>query len=159
MPVVLSELKNELLTDVNGYGYASYIASGDMQTLAEMLNQIRSGELSVNRSLVTREEIFICWDLAEIQASYNHVDGTGPARLILACFLMEAPYQLTDEVTRQGDSYNFYDPVLRAFQNAGNVTYDATVAMVTRPASRGEDLWGAGTEIWWFQCYNALQLP
>jgi hypothetical protein len=43
MAVILAELKTELLTDPNGYGYAPLVAVGSCGELADMINKIRDG--------------------------------------------------------------------------------------------------------------------
>jgi hypothetical protein len=156
--LVLTQLKTELTSDSHGYGYAPYLAVGNYQACADLLNLQRVDQFTV-REIHYREQIMAKFDLTEIAASYGHADGTGPGRLALACFALEIDHPIG--VIPQGyinPAYNVYDHVRRAFQNAGDVIYNAISSESQRPSSRGESIWGAGIIVKWQDCYQAMLL-
>lgn len=145
----LAVLKSELETDPNGYGYAPYIAAGDMQTLADLLNLRRTDVYVFNK--VLREEALACFDLGEIEIAYADQPGT----LELACHLLGYPSFTLDNSTPDRRIYN---TAKNSFTDYGSLTYDAMNAIMQRNGARAEYLFGSGRTVAWYDCKQALHL-
>jgi hypothetical protein len=150
MAVDLAQLKTELETDPNGYGYAAYIAAGNMQTLADILNQVRTA-IVMGRAIILREEAMSCWNLAEVEASY----AADPAVLELACNAMHFP-SFNMQARDEGSGVYLDSQVFAFAQEIGDLTSTAMNNITVRSGSRAEELWAAGDIVTWYQCSQAL---
>lgn len=144
MAVPLGELKSELELDVDGLGYATHIAAGNMTALADTINLSRT--YTVFRGLVLREELLACLNLAECEA-------------LTASQLRRALYLMEVDEPNSASNFNsifeiFYyvvpSPVTAAGLNASQSRTNG---------SRAEFVWGAGTVVLWQECEAALALP
>lgn len=136
MTIVLATLKNELLTDPKGYGYAA-VANAD--TLADMLNLVRATE-QVPQSSLKSSDIFQAivpteWSamvttLAKFQYLQILVEvGSGTGRIDLSNGNVKAALDL---IFPSGSS-----PLTNA----------ALHALYLRNGSRAETLFGVGTVV------------
>ena len=149
MAVDLAQLKTELETDPNSYGYAPYIAAGNMQTLADMLNQRRTA-IVMGRAIILREEALACWNLAEVEISY----AADPSVLELACHAMSHPK--FNMLTRDENGRYIDEHVYDLARNIGYLTDTAMTNLTVRTGSRAEELWAAGDIVTWYNCSQAL---
>ena len=141
--VVLSELKVELETDPNGYGYAAHIAAGSMGLLAELINQLRS-ELPVTRRIVTRYELINILHL-------NEYFALSPAKQALwAGYIREGvDTDAAPEMKAQ----------IEALFAPTDITFAGLQIIWSRDGSRAEELWGRDTTVTVAECSAALELP
>jgi hypothetical protein len=91
MPVDYPILKSELQTDPRGYGYAPYLAGGDMQGPTDLLNAVRDGTnpgtnptadggqadgtITIRRMDVTPNEILEVLDIRDFEPDMTVLDA------------------------------------------------------------------------------------
>lgn len=126
-------LKSELLTDPIGIGYATALANGDDNTLADMLNIKRDGGgFQVNRDPVTPGDVF-----AQITPTdYAALTSTNLQRLATAFTVPELDLAVS----------NVVEMLTGVFEN-GSTTNQAIILLSKRQGSRAEVLWGPGIVI------------
>lgn len=135
-------LKNELLTDPRAYGYAAPRAAGDHQTLANMLNTLRTAAnngnvataITVRRGVRTAIEVMNAITLAEFE-----VLTVARQQYILALVTPVDGVDLSNDTIRAN---------LAAVFPAGSASRAALLLAADKtPASRGEELFGITTAI------------
>lgn len=141
MAVILTELKSELQTDPNGYGYAALITQGNHQGLANMLNLPRTAvnngtvgvAITVRRGVRTGINVMNCIALAD----YDALTVSRQQYLIALVTPVEG-VDLSDDVIRANLSACF----------PAGATRTRLIAIADKtPASRGEQLFGIDTGI------------
>jgi hypothetical protein len=122
-------LKTELTTDPAGLGYAPHLASGSLSPIMELLNAPRIG-VSVFRGVIS---------------SYEIINATDPAEWAALTAAEKQRYQMLTGAGQVDVSNANVRGAFAAMFGAGTVTRTALVALASRPGSRAEELWGAGT--------------
>ena len=122
-----SELAAEIENDPQGLGY-----TGDNATDAGILNEVRSS-IQLNRTSIPMGEIYgeVVWD---------------PEWLGLSAIKREAFRQITSTASLDVTSQNIRDAMVEIF-GAGSDTISNLQAILTRDASRAEELFGHGTHV------------
>jgi hypothetical protein len=144
MAVVLSELKTELTTDPRSYGYAPYVASGSMSSLASMLNTVRFELPVVYRNLVYRAHIH-----SRLLASEYY--ALTPAKRALY-----KSYTLTDINMKANPEMR--TKIEELFPPASQSVSDLQLTVWSQNSTRAEELWGVGVLVTWQECSAALAL-
>lgn len=137
----LAQIKNELTTDPNGYGYAQFMPSADFNppALAELLNRVRAN-ISIVRTDVTPGEIRRCILVEEFI--------TGQTILMGSWFESLMQSTSNDIVLKNPDGTNANDlKNLKRMLVNNSASENAVVAIATRSGSRSEQLWGEKTSI------------
>ena len=134
----LTALTAEIQSDPNAYGYAAFVAEGNDQGIADLLNLRRDGvsapgaAITVYRNDVRKAEIigaFVVTDYDALTAARRDLVGA-----ILQLDVVDA----TDATLRSN---------LAAVFAAGTTTRANLVAMAQRAGSRAEALFGTGAFI------------
>lgn len=139
-------LKNELVGDPKGYGYAQYLASGSDWVLADMLNQVRDS-IRIDRTFVNAYEIIEA--IRPIEWSYIEAEDKWRFQLILGMGQVYIKGTNTREI------------LLEPFPNYC-ITWSNIMALTKRSGSRAEELFGEGAvvtsedvnkarRLWWQQ--------
>jgi hypothetical protein len=127
----LLALKAELQADPLGLGYAAHLASGTDWKLAELLNAVRAG-ISIDRGVIP---------------SYEIINATVPAEWASLSAANKQLYQtLTGAGQVDSQNANTRAAFLQMFAQ-GTATRAALAALVTRPGSRAEQLWGESVTV------------
>jgi hypothetical protein len=157
MPLVLSALKTELNTDPTTLGYATDLAAGSTQALANMLNLVRDGtnggpEIIVRRNDLTPNEVLEAIDSRDFELTPNaaHVawleSVTQLARLRL----------VNEDGTNTRVLGNLKRILLVADTQGSRARLDA---IANRQGSRAEQLFGVGTIVTSNDVTAAINLP
>jgi len=144
MAFTKTQLYNELVTDAGGLGYAPYVAANNDSALADLLNDKTKGG-NINRISGTASDLQSCVDTAEYAAL------TGPKQNLWTAILIAA---IGNGVPLS--NANFQAQAVYIWPAAGP-TITALVALLTRPGSRAEALWGDGTTVSVSDISNALR--
>jgi hypothetical protein len=148
MAINYATLKTELETDPNGYGYAEWIAVGNDQKLADLLNQSRSA-IRIRRADVGGAEIMNVIAVADL------VNNPGAAQVQWfnrACDPLQTLRLLNDDGTETPVRANFIGLV-----RSGTPTLQRLASLETRDGSRAEQLFGANTFVSSFDVAQALR--
>ena len=141
----LAELKTELTTDPKSYGYAPFIASGEMQVLADMLNAEQGDIAKVFRAAVSSMEIN-----ARLYADEYY--AMSAARRLLWDAFTQADLNMQAAPNMRGQIEHLFA--------AGSFTVaDLQNLVWTRDSTRAEQLWSVGVTVRWQDCAAALALP
>jgi hypothetical protein len=127
------QLKNEFVNDPKGYGYAEAWSSGQDWKLADLINQVHD-TIKITRDTVSTYEIFD----AIVPDEWDALTATEKSRIQL--ILSMGQVSLKGANTRAALSKAF---------GAGTTTRSNLIAMMTRPGSRAEELFGAGVVVTW----------
>lgn len=138
-PTQMQQLKTELLTDPNTYGYAPLIADTNNPALAAEVNKPRVS-ISINRTDVSPEEIRRSILVAEFISAQTILMGSWFESL------MQAPAKSI--VLKKADGTNANDLInLKKMLINNSASEDAVVALATRKGSRAEQLFGEGVSV------------
>lgn len=140
------ELKTELLTDQNAYGYAAMIAAGQLQTIADVLNLVRP-EISIPRPDVPPMEILEAIKVTDFVASPNLLWGSWFESIT------QAP---TVRVLKENGTDTRLMTNLMTLLVNQSASETRVRALASRTGSRGEQLFGPGTSIRWEDVHAAL---
>ena len=124
-------LKAELQTDPTALGYAPHIASGNDVALVEMLNAARAG-IDIRRDLIPSHELFE----AIVPADWTAATAQEKQRIQLV--LSMGTVDVRGANTRAA---------FQAAFGAGTTTRANLLALLTRPGSRAEALFGEPVSI------------
>lgn len=124
-------LKTELETDPRGLGLVAMTAK---EAAAKLNERGASGETLGDRTTVDAWEVAACVALSE----FTDAGVTAGQRQWLAMVLSAGVVDASSAVLKTG---------FQAIFGAGTTTRAALLALVNRPCSRGEKLFGAGVEV------------
>ena len=131
MPISYTALKAEAVADPLGIGYAPHIASGNDQAIADLFNTPRQGA-TVSRTLVP------AWEVVNAVVPTEYAALTAAAREYLTFAVAAGELQLGGGGVRDG---------LAAVFAANTATRANLVALLDKPATRAEELFGFGVTI------------
>lgn len=148
MAVTIPELASEIDADPLAYGYASYVASGNDQGVADLLNKARTGAdgkpaISIKRPDCTPEEVMEAIDVRDFPAS-----PTGVNNVTLAGSYLESVMQFP-RIRLQADAGG--KTLIR--RNLDRLVADTQGsqarldAVAVRVGSRAEQLFGSGVAV------------
>lgn len=155
MAVNLQQLKTELNTDPQTYGYAPLIAAQDYGGLADLLNKKRDGtdgkpRIDIPRPDITPLELFLAIDVRDF--------GGAPGTLGGAWF--QSIMRLTAIPLLNSDgSTSLIKAGLDQYLQDGRGSQTRLNALAKRIGSRAEQLFGFGTVITPTNVRDALALP
>jgi len=134
MPIDYPALQTEILTDPVGIGYAPYVTDGNDVLVAALLNEVRvaAPTFTINRGEVPSQKVVNEFDATEFGALVTEQLQR------LSILTQFGTVDLGDATVRQ---------ILGAIFPLGGPTRTNLTALATRPCSRGEFLFGAGTVI------------
>lgn len=165
MAMTLQALKNELLTDVQSYGYAAFIAASEPENCAAALNKVRTGNdgeaaITVRRADISSQEIVE----AIVVADYTALPGSPTAAQLSAerrylAWMGNLAAVGTVRLLNDDGSDGPVITNLKAMFNGGTGTIARLNAISSRPGSRAEQLFGAGVVVTTQDVAAALQLP
>ena len=136
----LEALKDEIVNDPEGLGYALHVTAGRMGELAKLINEVR-GTISVSRGVIETHEIF---------------EATDPAEWAALSAGEKQRYQgIVSMGTIDVDGNNVRNAFLAMFAS-GSATRAALAALRTRNGSRAEELFDTGVSF--TQIAQALRL-
>lgn len=146
-------LKNELLNDPIGYGYAPFVASGADNVLADMLNIIRNGTnggpaITMRKSDVNSKDIWESIDIADFPALSQNPTNTQLSTERRSLSWLEGLANIPNIRLLNDDGSD--TPVIKNLQGifpAGSGTRTRLIALATRNGSRAEQLFGRDTII------------
>jgi hypothetical protein len=160
--VDLAALKTELLTDVNTYGYAAYIAANEPENCAAALNKVRNGTdgeaaINIRRADIAPSELSEAIDIRDLDGTPT---GTDPQAL----GLIAAWYQSTLLIPRiRLTNANGNDTLIKRnldrLLGDANGTQTRLNALAVRFGSRSEQLFGVDTVVSTSDVVAALALP
>lgn len=139
-------LKTELQTDPNAYGYAPLIAAGNMQGLADKLNQVRAN-ISIPRPDVAPEEVLEAIRATDLRAATTAVQSAYMQSLLVLPNLRILKGNGTDARVLT----NLMDILTN-----GSASETRLRALATRTGSRAEQLFGPGAFLSWTDITTAL---
>jgi hypothetical protein len=131
MAITLAALKAELQNDPTARGYAAPLAEGNYQAVVDLLNALRDGA-TVGRSLVP------AWQFVNCIVPSEYAALTVPQRDYLTMVAAAGDVQLGGGAVRDA---------LTAIFAGGTTTRTNLVALLNRPATRAEELFGDGVTI------------
>ena len=137
MPINYSQLKTELNTDPNAYGYAPFIASGADQNLADMLNLPRAA-IVMPRPDVNPLEIL---EAIKVTDFIN-----APNVLFASWFESITQYPAVRILKENGTETRVMTNFLSILVN-GSQSEVRLRALASREGSRAEQLFGVGTTV------------
>jgi len=138
MPIDYAKLKDEILNDPNGYGYAG---KSDIE-IANILNQIREDiEIEVTTPY-SASDILAAIDPAELEAL------TVDQKETLQTLLVAGSLDLSKPNIRA---------VLESLFPSGTITHANLQALYRRKGSRAEQLFGCGTRVTHLDVARALR--
>lgn len=151
MPMTLPALKSEITTDPVTYGYAANVAAGEPEVVAAKLNKPRDGTdgeaaITVRRADILPQEIWgaiLVTDYTALPASPNAGQLSAERRYLswLTGLAAQPSVRLLNDDGTDG-------PVVTNLTAMFNgATRARLIALASRPGSRAEQLWGAGTTI------------
>jgi hypothetical protein len=145
MPINYAQLTTELQTDPRSYGYAPFIASGSDQTLADMLNLVRTGSnggpaISIKRDDVQSSEVYHALELSDLVTN----PGASQLQWFSATLLAAYPIQL---LNADGSSTPVRTNILALLKSGASASKTRLGALETRLGSRAEELFGGRTYI------------
>jgi len=134
MAIDYPALNTEILTDPTGIGYAPYVTDGNDVLVAALLNEVRvaAPTFTINRGEVPSQKVVNEFDATEFGALVTEQLQR------LSILTQFGTVDLGDATVRQ---------ILGAIFPLGGPTRTNLTALATRPCSRGEFLFGAGTVI------------
>ena len=127
----LAQLKTELETDPNGYGYAPHVASGSDNQLAALLNLARPA-IRINRGFVSTQELVEAIVQSEMPSNANQRDW------LIMVTQGDRVRVDTGSTARAG---------LVAIFGAATVTRANLLAISERDGSRAEQLFGRDVRV------------
>jgi hypothetical protein len=132
MAINLSELKTELLTDPNAYGYAPLVAVGSCGELADMLNLVRPA-ITVPLAAVTPADLLEAIAVGDFIASANQT--------ILHGSWLESLFQFPSiRVLKDNGSDSRVMNNIMAILKNGTASETRVRALASRKGSRAEQL-------------------
>ena len=146
----LVQLKTELNTDPNGYGYAADLNSGNDAGLVAKLN-LRRATIRVKRDDVSASEIFHAVAVTDL------VTNPGASQLEYLNALIQAPFPVR-LLNDDGSATPVRTNVISLFKS-GTASLTRLAALETRDGSRVEDLFGRGVSVSDVDVANAKKLP
>jgi hypothetical protein len=149
MPINYVQLKSELNTDPNAYGYAPFIASGADQNLADMLNLPRAA-IVMPRPDVNPLEVLEAINVADFVAAN--------AQTILMGSWLESltQFQQIRILKENGSDTRVMTNLMRFLVN-GSQSEVRLRALASRAGSRAEQLFGVGTTVAHMDIAQALR--
>lgn len=139
-------LKTELQTDPNTYGYAALIAAGDMQGVADKLNQVRAN-ISIPRPDVSAEEILEAIRVSDLRAATTAIQGS----YFQSLTTLSTVRILKENGTDARVLTNLMDILANGSQSEVRLR-----ALASRTGSRAEQLFGPGAWLSWSDITTAL---
>lgn len=139
-------LKTELQTDPNAYGYAPLIAAGNMQGLADKLNQVRAA-ISIPRPDVTPDEVLEAIRLSDLRSATTAVQAA-----YMQSLLVLPNIRILKE---NGTDARVLTSLMDILTN-GSASETRLRALATRSGSRAEQLFGPGAWLTWSDITTAL---
>lgn len=139
-------LKTELQTDPNAYGYAPLIAAGNMQGLADKLNQVRAN-ISIPRPDVAPDEVLEAIRVSDLRSATTAVQAAYMQSLLVLPNLRILKGNGTDARVLT----NLMDILTN-----GSASETRLRALATRTGSRAEQLFGPGAFLGWTDITTAL---
>lgn len=139
-------LKTELQTDPNAYGYAPLIAAGNMQGLADKLNQVRAA-ISIPRPDVTPDEVLEAIRLSDLRSATTAVQSA-----YMQALLVLPNIRILKE---NGTDARVLTSLMDILTN-GSASETRLRALATRTGSRAEQLFGPGAWLSWSDITTAL---
>lgn len=137
MAINYPQLKTEITTDPNNYGYAPLLAIGNDQGIADILNLSRVA-IQIKRADIDPSEIFHALDLADMVTN-----GTATQiGWMEAC--LDAPYTIR-LLNEDGTDTPVQSNWLALLKTGTTPTKTRLAALRTRAGSRAEQLFGANT--------------
>lgn len=161
MSINLATLKTEITTDPRGYGYAAPLSTAADGGLANILNVIRDGspgtvptsptaaggsgdgKISVKRADVSPNEIIEAIDIRDFVAAPPGVNNN---QLAASWFESMSQLRTVRLVNDAGTNTRVFSNIQRLLAN-GSASETRLNAVSSRPASRAEELFGAGTVV------------
>lgn len=131
MPIDIPQLRTELQTDPNAYGYDPHRATGADWQLAELINRVRAG-VDIDRDIVAAYEVYEAMVAAEYDA--------------LTAAKKERVRNLLSMGQLNAKGANTRNTLLDCFA-PGTTTRTNLAAMQKRSGSRAEFLWGANVVV------------
>jgi hypothetical protein len=125
------QLKSELQEDPTSQGYATPLAAGDHVAVAALLNEVDAG-IQIDRTQIARREVMEAIVWSEFEGATATKRDTVKTLMTLDNFNVNAQ--------------NVKDGFLGVF-GAGTGTRTNLTAMLNRPGSRAEQLFGEGAQI------------
>lgn len=139
-------LKTELQTDPNAYGYAALIAAGNMQGIADKLNQVRA-TISIQRPDVTPDEVLEAIRLSDLRSATTAVQAS-----YMQSLLVLPNIRILKE---NGTDARVLTNLMDILTN-GSASETRLRALATRRGSRAEQLFGPGAWLSWSDITTAL---
>jgi hypothetical protein len=149
MPINYVQLKTELNTDPNAYGYAPLIAIGNDQGLADMLNLPRAA-IVMPRPDVSPLEILEAIKVTDFIASTNQ------SILYGSWFESVTQYPSVRILKTDGSDTRLMTNMMTLLVN-GSQSEVRLRALASRPGSRAEQLFGVGTTVAHMDIAQALR--
>lgn len=148
MAITLAALASEITADPLGYGYATFVAAGNDQAIADLLNKPRDGTdgkpaISVKRADCTPAEILEAIDVRDFPASPTGVNSIPLAQSWLESVTQFARLRLTREDGTKTLIRRNIDRLVGDTQGS-QARLDA---IAVRVGSRAEQLFGVGVEV------------
>jgi hypothetical protein len=132
-------LKNEILTDPTGIGYAPFVAVGNDSGVRDLLNEKRTGIL-IKRADIDPSEIFHALALADLTTN------PGASTIGWMESLLTAPYSIR-LLNEDGTDTPVKANIVSLLKAGTNSTRDRLLLLQTRIGSRMEQLFGAGSYV------------
>lgn len=139
-------LTTEVTTDPNGYGYAQYVAVGDMGSVANLINQVRS-TISMPRPDVNPLEILEAIKVTDFIAN--------PNILYASWFESLTQYPTVRILKENGTDTRVMTNIMSLLTN-GSASETRVRALAVRDGSRAEQLFGVDTIVGWEDVKEAL---
>lgn len=145
MSIDYTALKNELINDPKGLGYAPLYANGQDQDLADLMNVVRAGgDYQIDNEPVTKEDVVKAVTSQDF-AAMSALDFTK----LLVLFLM-GEIDLANAATQT---------LLASVFPANGGTRTNLIALAKRQGTRGEKLFGGGVRLSASDIAQARNMP
>lgn len=160
MPFSLDALAQEINLDPQTYGYAAFVAAGNDQAVADLLNKVRTGDdgeaaIAIKRPDCSPEEILEAIDVRDFPAAPTQVNSVPLAQSYLQSVTRLARVRLTLDAGGKSLVRKNIDRLVGDTQGS-QARLDA---IAVRAGSRAEELFGFGTHVDSGQVAAALGRP
>jgi hypothetical protein len=147
MAIIYAQLKTEIQTDPQTYGYAAFITAGEPENVAAALNKVRNGTdgelaISVNRATIAPMELMEAIDIRDLNVG-GQLNATLCGSWLESALQSVAPLRLRDATGVKTRVRQNIDRILADTQGS-QTRFDA---VAVRFGSRAEQLFGEGTVI------------
>lgn len=135
--IILTELRTEIQTDPNGYGYAALMSIGDLAGTAALINKPRA-TIPIPRPDVTPLEILEAINVTDFVSNANSLYATWFGALM--------DYPQIRILKPNGTDTRVMSNILKLLAN-GSQSETRIRNLASRPGSRAEQLWGEGAVV------------